>query len=1111
MWLVELALRRPYTIAVTCFLLVVMGLIALESMQVDIFPSIDIPVVGVVWNFRGLSADDMERRVVLINERQISETVNGVSQIESQSIAGVGILKVYFQQGTDIGSAIAQISASSNTAISQMPPGMQPPVILQFNASNVPVMQLTLTSKTMPEEKIFDYGRNFIRISLFEIPGLIAPPPYGGMTRQISIDIDPKALEARGLSPRDVVTALQNSNVILPAGTARIGNVEYNVTTNASPRTVERFNEIPVKVTGDQSVMLGDVAHVSDGFSEQTNIVRVNGQRGAYIAILKKADASTLAVVQSVKDMIPEIKSVAPQGLDVKVDFDQSTFVRAAIDGVVREALISSVLVALLILLFLGSWRSVIIVSASIPLSVMAAIMVLKFTGNTINIMTLGGLSLSIGMLVDGATVAIENIHRNRMLGKPLTMAILTGLQQILLPTAVAILAICVVFFPVALLTGPGRYLFIPMALFVVAAMIFSFIVTTTAVPMLSRLLLAGEKHHDESFIHHTGEAQKPLGRIGRFFKRIDERRDKAFQRLQHGYGLLLESVLNNRKFAVSFALTVFALTFFLPSIIGTDFFPTTDTGLMKLHMRAPIGTRIEETEQEAIQVEDVVRKIIPATELETVNDMIGVPNSSYNLAYISTDNVEGMDADFLIALKPEHHPTQEYMTKLREAFSKDFPGSIFYFQPADIVSQVLNFGLSAPLDVQVQYPDLDKGFSYAERLQDLMKRVPGTADVTIKQALDYPTLRVSVDRERASLMGLNERDVTSSMLVSLSSSQLVAPNYYVNPSNNVNYNVVVQTPLDKVNSVNDLLRTPITSGTDAHHGDQKLNPMGVPEAPSQTLGNVVALSTVVTPSQVNHHTVQRVIDITSNVEGRDLGSVASDIQKQIGKLGTLPAGMKIQVLGQNEVMNNSFSNLGFGIILAIILVFLLLVMFFQSWLDPFITMISIPGALVGILWMLAVTGTTINVVSLMGSIMTIGIAVSNSILVVSFANDIRVERGISAFEAAIEAGKTRMRPVLMTALAMIVGMIPMSLALGEGGEQNAPLARAVIGGLLVATITSLFIVPLVYSILRKKEPQKHLFDLRFQAEKQGMEFDGETGNASIEEDSPEGSFSLEA
>ena len=744
---------------------------------------------------------------------------------------------------------------------------MQPPVILQFNASNVPVMQLTLTSKTMPEEKIFDYGRNFIRISLFEIPGLIAPSPYGGMTRQISIDIDPKSLEARGLSPKDIVTALQNSNVILPAGTARIGNVEYDVTTNASPRTVERFNDIPVKVSGGQSVLLGDVAHVSDGFAEQTNIVRVNGQRGAYIAILKKADASTLAVVQSVKDMIPEIKAVAPEGLDVKVDFDQSAFVQAAIDGVVREALISSILVSLLILLFLGSWRSVIIVAVSIPLSVMAAIMVLKFTGNSINIMTLGGLSLSIGMLVDGATVAIENIHRNRMLGKPLTMAIVTGLQQILLPTAVAILAICVVFFPVALLTGPGRYLFIPMALFVVAAMIFSFIVTTTAVPMLSRLLLAGEKHHDESFIHHAGEPPKPLGRIASFFRRVDQKRDKTFQKLQHGYGRLLEKVLSNRTFAVSFALTIFAITFFLPSIIGTDFFPTTDTGLMKLHMRAPIGTRIEETEQEAVQVESVVRKIIPADELQTVNDMIGVPASSYNLAYVSTDNVAGMDADFLISLKPDHHPTQLYMNRLREAFAVDFPGSAFYFQPADIVSQVLNFGLSAPLDVQVQYPDLDKAFSYAERMQDLMKRVPGTADVNIKQALNYPTLRLSVDRVRASLVGLNERDVTSSMLVSLSSSQLVSPSYYVNPSNNVNYNVVVQTPLEKVNSVSDLLRTPITSGTDEHRGNQKLNPLDVPEAPAQTLGNVVALSTVVTPSQVNHHTVQRVIDITSNVQ----------------------------------------------------------------------------------------------------------------------------------------------------------------------------------------------------------------------------------------------------
>lgn len=1111
MWFVELALRRPYTIAVTCFLLVVMGLIALESMQIDIFPTIDIPVVGVVWNFRGLTAEDMERRVVLINERQISETVNGVSHIESQSISGVGILKIYFQPGTDIGSALAQISASSNTSMSQMPPGMQPPVILQFNASNVPVMQLTLTSKTMPEEKIFDYGRNFIRISLFEIPGLIAPPPYGGMTRQISIDIDPKALEARGLSPKDVVTALQNSNVILPAGTARIGNVEYDVTTNSSPSTIERFNYIPVKVTGGQSILLGDVAHVSDGFAEQTNIVRVDGKRGAYIAILKKADASTLAVVQSVRDMMPEIKSVAPEGLDVKVDFDQSSFVRASINGVVREALISSVLVALLILLFLGSWRSVIIVATSIPLAIVAAIIVLKFTGNSINIMTLGGISLSIGMLVDGATVAIENIHRNRMLGKPLTMAILTGLQQILLPTAVAILAICVVFFPVALLTGPGRFLFIPMALFVVVAMIASFIVTTTAVPMLSRLLLAGESHHDESFIHHKGEPPKPLGRMGTFFRHVDQKRDKAFQDLQHAYGRLLEKVMLNKMLAVCFAGTLLGLTLFLPSIIGTDFFPTTDTGLMKLHMRAPIGTRIEETEKQAVQVENVVHNIIPANELETVNDMIGVPPSSYNLAYVSTDNVAGMDADFLIALKPEHHPTQGYMNRLRDSLTVDFPGSIFYFQPADIVSQVLNFGLSAPLDVQVQYSDLDKAFTYAQRMQDLMKRVPGTADVNIKQALNYPTLRVGVDRVRASLVGISERDVSNSMLISLSSSQLVSPSYYVNPSNNVNYNVVVQTPFEKVNSVQSLLRTPLTSESSTHRASQKLNPLDVPEAPAQMLGNVALLTTQATPSQINHHTVQRVIDVTSNVEGRDLGSVAGDIETQIGKLGTLPPGMKIAVLGQNEVMNNSFRSLGFGIVLAILLVFLLLVMFFQSWVDPFITMISVPGALVGILWMLAVTGTTINVVSLMGSIMTIGIAVSNSILVVSFANDLRVEKGISAFEAAIEAGKTRMRPVLMTALAMVVGMIPMSLALGEGGEQNAPLARAVIGGLIVATITTLFIVPLVYSMLRKNEPTKHLFDLRFQAEKKGMLFDGETGTAVIEAESAEGAFGLEA
>jgi multidrug efflux pump subunit AcrB len=1101
MWFVELALRRPYTVAVLSFLLLILGALSLSTMQVDIFPTIDIPVVGIVWNYPGLSTEDMERRVVLIDERAISATVNGVAKIESQSIAGIGILKVYFQQGADIGSAIAQITAGANTALRQMPRGMNPPTILQFNASNVPVAQLTVTSKTMPEEKIYDYGQNFIRIGLFTIPGLSTPSPYGGRQRQVSVNIDPKALEARGLSPTDVVNAIQGSNVTVPAGTARIGTTEYNIETNSSPSAIERFSQIPVKVVGERTVLLGDVAQVEDGFKKQANIVRVNGKRATYLAILKKSDASTLAVVQAVKDMIPSIKAAAPNGIEVKLDFDQSTFVKASIDGVTREAIISAILVSLLILLFLGSWRSVIIVATSIPLAIMAAIIALKLTGNSINIMTLGGLSLSIGMLVDGATVAIENIHRNRLLGKHLTVAILDGLKQILIPTVLAILAICIVFFPVVLLTGPGRFLFIPMALFVVVAMLASFVLTLTVVPMLSRALLPGEKHHDDSFIHHVGEHLKQPGKFGTFIKQLDQRRDHVFHKLQNGYGNLLEIVMERRGFVLAVAGVILVITLFLPGMIGTDFFPNTDTGLMKLHMRAPVGTRIEETEKIVAQVEDAIREEIPEKDLETLNDMIGVPSNSYNLAFINTDNASGMDADFLISLKTEHQPTDLYMAKLRKVLPEKFPGTSFYFQPADIVSQVLNFGLSAPLDVQVQYANLDSAYEFAQKLRLAMKKIPGTADVHIYQALNYPTLRLNVDRVRASQMGLSERDVISNMLVSLSSSTLLAPSFYVNPSNNVNYNVVVQTPLEKVSSINELLRTPLTAASPTKQAVHAKSAYEEPHAPVQTLGNIISLSTEVTPNQLNHHTVQRVLDITSNVEGRDLGSVANDIQHSIVNLGKLPTGMTISVLGQNEVMNDSFKSLGLGIILAIILVYLLLMVLFQSWVDPFITMIAVPGALIGILWMLTITGTTINVVSLMGAIMTIGIAVSNSILLVSFANDIRIEKNVSAVQAAIEAGKTRMRPVLMTALAMILGMIPMSLALGEGSEQNAPLARAVIGGLIVATIVTLFVVPIVYSILRKKIPSKHIFELRFQSEKQGFDYAGSRDNEIIEEE----------
>jgi multidrug efflux pump subunit AcrB len=1068
MWLVEGALRRPYTIAVMAILILVMGALSLTRMVVDIFPAIDIPVVAVVWNYPGLPAEDMERRVVLISERAYSTTVNGVERIESQSIPGVGLVKIYFQPGADIGSAIAQISSVSSTLLRIAPPGMSPPSVIQFNASNVPVAQITASSKTLPEEKIFDYGLNFIRVRLFTIPGLSSPAPFGGKLRQINVDIDPRALAAKGLSPADVVSALQASNVILPAGTARIADREYNVVLNNSPSMVEQFKAIPVRVVGGVPLLLGDVARVADAFADQTNIVHVDGRRATYLAILKHADASTLAVVDATRDALPLIRQTAPDGLELKIDFDQSVFVRSAIQSVLREALISSLLVSLMIGAFLGSWRSMVIVCTSIPLAIFSAIIGLKLTGHTINIMTLGGLALAIGMLVDDATVEVENIHRNRHLGKPLTRAILDGARQIATPAIVATLAICIVFFPVVLLVGPARFLFTPLALAVVLAMLASYLLSRTLVPTLARLLMASERDHPRSLAH-----------------RLNAARDRAFERFQAAYTGVLALLLRRRPFTLAVAGAISAVSLTLAWVVGTDFFPTVDAGLMKLHFRAPPGTRIERTEELVQGVEADIRRVIPAGELDTLNDMIGVP-LYYNLAFVQTDNVSGMDADILIALKPDHHPTDGYKRQIRTALERDFPGTAFYFQPADIVSQVLNFGLSAPVDVQIEHANLEQSAEVARRLRESLREVPGVTDAHLVQVLDYPTLKLDVDRQRAAQFGLSERDVAQNVLVSLSSSSLVAPSFFLNPVNNVNYTVVVKTPLERVRSVPSLLATPLTPPGALQLGGSASIPASVPTPPAQTLSNVTTLHPTVQASQLNHYTVQRVLDVAANVEGRDLGAVARDIDAKVKQLGPLPKGMRIHVRGQNEVMNQSFRMLGLGLILAVLLVYCLMVVLFQSWLDPFIIMIAVPGALVGILWMLAVTHTTLNVESMMGAIMAVGIAVSNSILLVNYANDVRVEKGLDAVSAALEAGQTRLRPVLMTALAMIIGMVPMALALGEAGEQNAPLGRAVIGGLLVATFVTLFVVPVVYSLLRVAPPTRHLLEARFQREKAG-------------------------
>jgi multidrug efflux pump subunit AcrB len=1069
MSLVRLALRRPYTSAVAAMLIVLMGGLALTRMVVDIFPVIDIPVVLVAWNYPGLSAEDMERRVVVISERAYSTTVNGIERIESQSIPGIGILKVYFQPGTDIGGAIAQISAVNSTILRIAPPGMPPPNVIQFNASNVPVVQLTLSSRTLSEQQIFDYSLNFIRIKLFTIPGLSVPAPFGGKQRQVTIDLDPSRLNAKGMSPNEVVAALQSSNVIVPAGTARIGEREYNVQLNSSPSVVDQFNLLPLGIRGGIPVLLGDVAKVSDSFATQGNIVHVNGQRATYLTILKHADASTLAVVDAARDMLPQIQAAAPEGLELKLDFDQSIFVRGAVENVVREAVISSLLVSMMILIFLGSWRNTVIVSLSIPLSIFAGVVGLFLTGNTINLMTLGGLALAIGLLVDNATVTIENIHRNQTLGKPLTVAILDGSAEVIQPLTVATLAICIVFFPVVLLFGPARYLFIPLAVTVVLSMLASYVLSFTIVPSFARYILAGQKHSA------PGAAS---GLAGVF--------DRAFDRFREAYGRALERVLQRRFFIIFCSVALLGLTGALGGVIGTDFFPSADVGIIKLHFRGPSGLRLEETERLVLDVEKRLREIIPPAELRTINDMVGVP-LYYNLAFVPSDNVSGMDAEILISLNTPHRPSIEYMRAIRERLPEAFPGCQFYFQTADIVSQVLNFGLSAPIDIQIQDTNFQRSYGIGQRLLQALQKIPGVADPHIVQVIDYPALQIEVDRLRAAKLGVSQRDVANNLLTSLASSALVAPSYFLNPQNGVNYTVAVQMPVERVASVSDLLDIAVSRPDPDSAAPAAASALSLPRAPVTRLADIASVMPRSSIESINHYTVQRVIDVAANVDGRDLGSTARDIQAAIDEIKKdLPASTRIDIRGQNEVMQASFRSLGLGLILAVVLVYALLVVLFQSWVDPFIIMMAVPGALIGIGWMLVLTGTTINVESLMGAIMSVGISVSNSILVVSFANDLRVRRNLSPLAAAIEAGKTRLRPILMTALAMIIGMVPMALGLGEAGEQNAPLGRAVIGGLMAATLATLFLVPIAYTLLRKKPPSLNELDRQFAAEAAG-------------------------
>ena len=1069
MWIVRLALRRPLSVAVMALLMLVLGTLCFELMNVDIFPAINLPVVLVVWSYPGLSAFDVERRMVFISERAYSTTVNAIEHIESRSINGLGILKVYFQPGVDIGAAIAQINAVSETILAALPRGIEPPQIISYNAANVPVAQLNVYSDTLSTMRLFDYGLNFIRIQLFTIPGFSSPAPMGGVSRSIMVNLDPTLLYGNGMSAYDVGNALDAANVVIPSGTAKMGDYEDNVDINMSVNRVQDFNNLPVKYSNGAPVFLGDVSNVTDSHQPQTNVVRVEGRPATYLMVIKHADASTLAVVDAVKAKLPDIKATAPKGLNVSISFDQSVFVRAALWDVVQEAVTAAILVALMVLVFLGSPRSMLIVITSIPLSILTAIVGLKLSGQTINTMTLGGIALAVGMLVDDATVEIENIHRNQAMNKPLLVAILDGARQIATPTAVGTLAICIVFFPVVLLTGVARFLFTPLALAVVYAMLTSYMLSRSLVPTMARYLLP-EEHHENV-----------MGGIwGRGLKRFE----RGFERLREAYRVALAKFIARRGFSLACVGLVIVASMGLILIVGEDFFPAIDAGMMRLHIRAPTGTRIEHSELIVDDIERAIRGVIPADELDSISDNVGLP-ISYNLAFYQTDSIGPMDADILIQLKPSHHPTRMYQAKIRELLGAKFPNVTSYFQAADITSQVLNFGLPAAIDVQISGNNLQKDYDMALRLEDRMKRIPGATDIRIAQPLDYPTYKVDVDRAKALQFGITQQEVASALLASLSGASLLQPNFWLDPRSGVNYNVIAQMPQHLIHSVATMANIPMSTtasmaaGTGTA-GSSTVDGSSGATAP-QLLGNIATFKRAWDPALIEHYTVQRVIDVDCAVSGRDLGSVASTVQREINNVGKLPPGMKIVIRGQTAAMNQSFATLGEGLILAIVLVYLLMVANFQSWLEPFIITMAVPGALAGVLWMLVATGTTINVESLMGSIMAVGVGVANGNLLITFANELR-EEGYDPIPAAIEAGRIRLRPIIMTALAMILGMLPMALGLGSGAEQNAPLGRAVIGGLTAATLMTLFVVPAIYSIFSRNLITKQERDQQIQS-----------------------------
>ncbi|MDB4906068.1 MAG: AcrB/AcrD/AcrF family multidrug efflux protein [Gemmatimonadetes bacterium] len=1050
MWLVHIALRRPYTFVCVAILMLVFGVVAILRMPIDIFPTINVPVVSMLWSYGGLSPREMEQRVVSLSERVYSSYVNDVEHIESQSLNGLSIIKVYFQPDADVNAGMAQLTAASQGVTRLMPPGMTPPFMVRFNATDVPILQIGVSSAIRTESELNDLGTNFIRVPLGTVHGASVLPAYGGVPRLINIDIDPQALYAKGLSAGDVSRAINAQNVILPAGTAKMGDREYYVRLNSSPDSARQLADLPLKQVNGATVTIGDVAQVREGGGVQTNIVRENGHRGTYISLLKNGKASTLDVVDRVKKMIPSISAGLPDDVKLKLLSDQSIYVRATIAGVLREGVIAAVLTAIMILIFLGSWRSTIIVALSIPLSVLTSIIALWAVGETLNVMTLGGLALAVGILVDDATVAIENIHRNLEQGKPLREAIIEGAEQIAIPAFVSTLAICIVFLPIFALSGPAAALFRPLALSVIFAMAASYFLSRTLVPTMADYMLPAEasQHTGGGHVHAPG-----------WFGRIVARFDAGFERFRDGYHAMLAGAMTHRRTVLGSALVFVVLSLMLAPAIGEDFFPTVDGGQFQLHVRAPAGTRLEETEVLFAKVEQTIRRTIPESELSLMLDNIGLSTFGVALAVGSNATVGPADGDMLVQLSPEHRgSTWDYVRALRKTLPKEFPGITFFFQPADMVNQVLNLGLPAPIDVQVSGQNRVANYEVAQRLAAQISRIPGAADVRVQQVMDSPEMRFTVDRTKALQIGLSQRDVASDLLISLSSSGQTAPNFWLNPANGVQYAVSVMTPQYKMESLDALRSTPVAvTGTT------------VP----QLFGNLASSSRGVTPAVVNHYNIQPVFDVYASADRRDLGSVAREIDAIIAKeTPKLPRGSQLVMRGQVQSMRTSFTGLGFGIIFAILLVYIVLVVNFQSWLDPLIIIMALPGALAGIIWMLFVTHTTFTVPSLMGAIMAMGVATANSVLLITFADDQR-QAGRNATEAAIDAGFARLRPVCMTALAMIIGMLPMALGLGEGGEQNAPLGRSVIGGLLVATFFTLVIVPLIYSVLRRGDAHR--------------------------------------